>query len=127
MHDRPAFYVTNHDGDTITLILDQDFYDMKRINVRLANVWAPELKQPGGPEVRAYVNEWCTRRMDRDRSVSWPFVVHTLVTAKDTQVKSFDRYVATVMSRDGKESLNADVMKFIIEKGYTGGIGSISR
>lgn len=125
MHDRPAKYVSNHDGDTVTVILDQDFYDNKQINLRLANVWAPELHQPGGEDVRAFVFKWFVDRVQAAPHDAWPFMVYTHQTPKgDRELKTFDRYVATVMTFDEKQSLNADVMKYILEKGYSGGTGA---
>jgi endonuclease YncB( thermonuclease family) len=125
MHDRPAKYESNHDGDTVTMILDQDFFDTKTINIRLANVWAPEEDEDGGPAVQHFVEHWFKVRA-RGKG-KWPFVVYTDQTRTGTEVKSFDRFVATVMTADGKHSLNTEVMKFIVDQGYSGGIGSISR
>jgi endonuclease YncB( thermonuclease family) len=124
MHDRRARFVENHDGDTVTMILDQDFDDMKKINIRLANVWAPELDEHGGIQTKAYVSFLLSGRNSIEE---WPFIVHTSVTKTDKPVKSFDRYVATVMSPDGKWSLNSELMKYITESGFKGGIGSITR
>jgi endonuclease YncB( thermonuclease family) len=125
MHDRPAKYVENHDGDTVTMILDQDFFDNKTINIRLANVWAPETDEGGGLEVQKFVEHWFHLRA-RGKG-KWPFVVHTSQTRNDTEVVSFNRFVAVVMTADGKHNLNTEVMKYIIDQGYTGGIGSIDR
>lgn len=122
MHDRPAQFIENHDGDTVTMLLDQDFYDRKQINIRLANVWAPESYEYGGADVQQFVDSWFEERVKRGGK--WPFIVYTDVTKKGTQVKSFDRYVGTVMTADLKESLNSDIMRYIVEKGYGGGIGS---
>jgi endonuclease YncB( thermonuclease family) len=125
MHDRPAKYADNHDGDTVTMMLDQDFFDTKTINIRLANVWAPETDQDGGLEVQAFVAHWFKLRARGGGK--WPFVVHTMQTRNDTEVLSFNRFVATVMTADGKHSLNSEVMEFITDRGYGGGIGSIAR
>jgi hypothetical protein len=107
------------------MMLDQDFFDTKTINIRLANVWAPEEDQEGGPDVQAWVAHWFKLR-SRGKG-EWPFVVYTAQTRDHTEVKSFDRFVATVVTIDGKHNLNTEVMKYIIEQGYTGGIGSIVR
>ena len=125
MNDRRAQFVDNHDGDSVTMLLDQGFYDYKQINIRLANVWAPELRDPGGREVMNFVLAWFTSRMSK--KVKWPFIVHTMMTTTQHEVQTLGRIVGTIMSKDGKESLNSDIMKFIVENGYTGGIGSISR
>ncbi len=119
MHDRPARFVENHDGDTITVLLDQDFDDMKKINIRLANVWAPEMNEDGGKQVKAMVAFICAAYKV---GPGFPLVVHTHKTKTGKNIKSFDRYVATVMMPDG-ESLNSKLMKYIAEIGVTGGVG----
>lgn len=123
MHDRRAQYVDHHDGDSVTMMLDQDFWDTKTINIRLANVWAPELKDRGGPEVRDFVASW----FSAFNIAKWGFLVITHRTRTDKEVTTLGRYVADVMTIDGQFHLNSDVMKFIADRGYTGGIGSIAR
>lgn len=119
MHDRPAKFLDNHDGDNVTMLLDQDFDDMKKIEIRLANVWAPEMDEEGGEQVRDRVR---FLMIGANSYSTWPFVVHTHKTKKGKNVKSFDRYVATVMMPDG-ESLNSKIMAYIVREGYTQGIG----
>ena len=121
MWDRRADFLSNHDGDTVTMVLDQGFYDTKQINIRLANVWAPELKQAGGVETRNFVTHWFE---DRFIKGVWSFVVVTYRTKAGREIKTFDRYVADVLSVDGTSHLNSDVMKFIADMGYDGGVGS---
>lgn len=123
MHDRPAQYVRNHDGDSVTMVLDQGFYDTKQINIRLANVWAPEEDEDGYVPVKYFVSDWFARHLVRATS-RWPFIVYTHRTSKGTEVKTFDRYVANIETVDGKHNLNSDVMHFIVEQGYTGGTGA---
>lgn len=128
MHDRRARYVANHDGDTVTMMLDQDFYDTKTINIRLANVWAPELNEEGGDIVLWYVNQWFTKRIvAASDKTTWPFLVVVHRTRTDKEQLTLGRYVADIMTVDGKEHLNSDVMHYIVDNGYTGGIGSIVR
>ena len=118
MWDRRARIPENHDGDTITAELDQGFGDTKTITVRLAGVFAPELKQPGGPETTAFVHDWVTSRS----SGSWPFVCTTVRTRTDHEVETLGRYVAYITC--GAESLNDAITEFIAARGYGGGIGS---
>lgn len=122
MWDRRAKYVENYDGDSVDMILDQGFHDTKEIHIRLANVWAPEMKDPGGPEVQSYIQEWYTKQ-EMDYITEWNFVVwiHRMVKA-DREQMTFNRYVATVYSIRGGNSLNSDVMKYIAEKGYGPGV-----
>lgn len=128
MHDRPAQFIRNHDGDTVTMVLDQDFYDRKQINIRLANVWAPDGKQDGVVDVTYFVRDWFMRHMvKKTKKTDFNFIVYTHVTSVGSPLKTFDRYVADVTSLDGKHHLNSDVMKFITDMGYDGGIGAIKR
>jgi hypothetical protein len=123
MHDRRAQYIENHDGDSVTMLLDQDFYDFKQINIRLANTWAPELKDVGGMEVANFVRVWF-----KTYSVSkWGFLVFTHRTRTDRETMTLGRYVADIYTIDMTFHLNSDVMKYIADNNYTGGIGSISR
>jgi micrococcal nuclease len=48
----PVLWVV--DGDTLVVLIDG-----KRERVRLRNVWAPELKEPGGPEATAALKAQC--------------------------------------------------------------------
>ena len=123
MHDKRAQYIEHNDGDSVTMMLDQDFWDTKTINIRLANVWAPEMKEHGGPQVRDFVASWFSAY----NVTKWGFLVFTDKTRTDKEKMSLGRYVANIYTIDRKFHLNSDVMKFILENGYTGGIGSISR
>lgn len=128
MHDRRARYVSNHDGDTVTMTLDQDFYDTKTINIRLANTWAPEMKDEGGEQVMWFVNQWFTKHIVRLASVTtWPFLVVTHRTRTDHETMTLGRYVADISTIDTNESLNSAVMKYIVDQGFSGGIGAIVR
>jgi endonuclease YncB( thermonuclease family) len=117
MWDRRARIPENHDGDTITAVLDQGFGDTKTIKVRLAGVFAPELSQPGGPETTTFVHEWITQRS----SGSWPFVCTTVRTRTDTETTTLGRYVAHIVC--GTESLNDAINTFVAVNGYGHGIG----
>jgi endonuclease YncB( thermonuclease family) len=127
LNDRPASYVRNHDGDSVTVMIDQGFYDRKQINIRLANVWAPKLDQEGGTPVKYFVQDWFARHMVKNFGTKWPFLVVTHMTSANAEVKSFDRFVADVMTRDGKSHLNSDLMHFIVDMGYAGGTGAPTR
>lgn len=124
MWDNRAQYVDNHDGDNATMILDYGRSLHQQLEIRLANVWAPELKDPGGIEVRTFVKRWFARYA----SPKWPFIVwsHRMVEA-DKEQMTFNRYVGTITTADGKRTLNTEVMAYIVQMGFTGGIGSIAR
>lgn len=123
MWDRRAQYVENHDGDTVRMVLDQGFGDTKQVDVRLMGVFAPELREPGGPECQAFVEAWFQSRIRS--GTRWFFVVTTArMKVADREQKTLDRYVGTITSIDGTDNLNLEVMAFIASKGYGGGVGS---
>lgn len=126
MYDRRAKFVNNYDGDSVVMMLDQGFMDTKTINIRLANVWAPELREPGGELVAKYVADWFLNRIVRlDRP--WPFLVITYRTRSDREQITLGRYVADVLTVDGEDHLNSDVMRYISEKSFSGGTGAPAR
>lgn len=118
MWDRRARITENHDGDTVTAVLDQGFGDTKTIKVRLAKVFAPETSQPGGAETTAFVRDWVAQRS----TTAWPFVCTTVRTRTDTETTTLGRYVAYITC--GTESLNEAVTAFVTASGYAGGIGA---
>jgi endonuclease YncB( thermonuclease family) len=124
MWDRRARVVEHHDGDSVVAILDQGFGDTKKIDVRLLGVYAPELKQVGGPETSQFVTDWLARQP----LTEWPVVVTTArMKRSDREQTTLGRWVATVTSLDGSENLNLDVIQFVAEQGYGGGIGGVVR
>lgn len=123
MWDKRAAVHHIHDGDTLTVVLDQGFGDSKELTLRLLGVYAPELKQVGGPETLDFVQSWINQHLKP--SLTWPFVVTTARTkVSDKEVTTLGRYVGTLTSLDGTDNLNVDVMQFIHDKGYGGGTGS---
>lgn len=125
MWDRRARYVSNHDGDTVTVVLDQGFNDTKTIDVRLFGVYAPELSEKGGTECRKFVTDWFVNEMSSVSTTNWNVIVTTMRMKKaDSEQMTFDRYVAVITSLDGSRNLNAAVEQFIIENSYPGGVGS---
>lgn len=119
MWDKRAQLVSVYDGDTLTMVLDQGFGDSKEIDVRLLGVFAPELRQPGGRETRQFVVDWLAYRAG---AVKWPWLVVTSRTA-DHETTTFARYVATVSTLDGTQTLNTAVTAFVRAQGYGGGVG----
>ncbi len=124
MWDNRAEYVSNHDGDTVKVNLDEGRQRVTEgYDVRLLGVFAPELAEPGGIECRDFVRVWFQSRLVVGRR--WGFVVITArMKVADREQKTLDRYVGTITSLDGTDNLNLDVMGFITRNGYGGGIGS---
>lgn len=124
MWDNRAQYVANHDGDNATMVLDYGRGLHQELEIRMANTWAPELKDIGGAEVQLFVHRWFIRHSKS----KWPFIVwSTRMKEADKEQMTFNRYVGTITTADGKHSINSDVMAYIVQQGYTGGIGSIVR
>jgi endonuclease YncB( thermonuclease family) len=124
MWDRRAQVLSVHDGDTIKVILDQGFGQTLTDpdGLRLLGVYAPELTQPGGPECRQFVSDWLAAHMPT-QAVSWPFIVTTArMPRADREQETLGRYVGTLTTLDGSESLNAAVTQFIAANGYGSGI-----
>lgn len=119
MWDKRAQVVSVYDGDTLTMVLDQGFGDSKEIRVRLLGVFAPELRQPGGQETRQFVVDWLAQRSS---GVKWPWLVVTSRTA-DHETMTFSRYVATVSTLDGTQTLNTAVSEYVRAQGYSRGVG----
>lgn len=123
MWDRRASIVDVHDGDTVTAVLDQGFGDTKEIKVRLLGVYAPELRQNGGIETRAFVARWLDETAVA--GADFPYIITTARTVRsDIEQSTLGRYVATVTNHDGTRSLNAEVMEFVAARRYAGGTGS---
>ena len=109
-----------HDGDTLWLETDQGDWYRKVRDIRLKDVFAPELKQPGGPECRRFLADWLFR-WDR---WPWPFIVRTYRTSTGRDLLTFNRYVSVVYSRDLASCLNTEIQAFVTDNGYPGGTGS---
>lgn len=124
MWDKRMLVTNIHDGDTVTVTLDQGFGDTKEgIRVRLLGVGAPELKQAGGLETRDFVTEWFAKYTVP--SLRFSFVMTTARGPRsDREITTLERYVGTVETIDHIHNLNMDVQDFISKSNYPGGIGS---
>jgi endonuclease YncB( thermonuclease family) len=87
------------DGDTVVLLADTGFHGRHEVNVRIADLNAPELNEPGGQAARVRLVTalgWLT--------VGWPLRVVT--RQRETvvsEVRSFERYVADLfVMEEGK-------------------------
>ena len=123
MWDKRAEYLNNHDGDTVKVVLDQGFGDTKLVDVRLLGVFAPELSQPGGKECQEFVAAWF--EANHTPGNRWSFIVTTVRMKKtDSEQTTLSRYVGVITNMTSSSNLNAEVTRFIHEKGYSGGIGA---
>jgi hypothetical protein len=108
------------DADTLWLETDQGDHDRKLRACRLWGVWAPEMKDTGGPECRAFVAAW----VDAHHVGRWPLWVDTIQTSTGRDVLTYNRFVTVVWNGDRTRQLNVDVHEFITQRGYGGGIGA---
>lgn len=110
-----------HDGDTLFALVDRGDDDQSVWAVRLKDVFAPELAQPGGVACRDFVTEWLFRNTDGSE---WPFQLETFRTPRsDVDLKTLGRQLSVVTAAFGA-NLNAAVQAFVTERGYGGGVGS---
>lgn len=120
---RRARCVSVHDGDSLTLYIDDGRDRYSTEFARLKNVYAPELKEVGGDVVREFVIDWIEdARFIASRS-DWPLVVTTVRTRTDKDASTLGRYLYLVEDTLGN-SLNDAIMQFVKESGYSGGVGS---
>ena len=78
------------DGDTVQVEIDHGMQIRSIQNIRLLAVFAPELSEPGGQEMKALLQKWCS-----DHSTG------TLILNTKKDSKSFNRYIGTIIYRDG--------------------------
>lgn len=110
-----------HDGDTPVALVDRGHEETATWAIRLKDVFAPELKQLGGPETRAYVQAWILAHGDGS---DWPLLLETFRTPRsDVDTETLGRFVGVIEAADGA-ILNEDVQAFVTERGYPGGVGS---
>lgn len=96
-----------HDGDTITVSIDQGFNTWRlKQHLRIAGISARELSMPGGPEAFHHL-----------RILLLPVVALKIRSYKvdhdPADLMSFDRYVVSVALPDGK-----DLAHYLISVGY---------
>lgn len=117
MFDNRARLTRPHDGDSFWILADTGYSQRYEPELRLLDVYAPELHQQGGAETTAFINDWFAT-LDLRRS--WPLYVLTVKTKvfEPNQRKTIDRYLASVW-RYGEEttgvSLNDAVNVFLAQ------------
>jgi hypothetical protein len=96
------------DGDTLRLLVDTGFYARHRIDLRLLDVSAPELRDPGGPETRDFVQAWYYQL---NLDLEWPMLIHTQTTKliEPSEKQSFTRYIGDIHNITNGDHLNAQV------------------
>ena len=115
MWEYRARHTSTLDGDTVRLTLDLGFSVRMQVDVRLLDVHAPELVQPGGLLVARYVADWMIAA--HSSHLVWPLLVRTVQTSKEEpeSIRSFTRYVGEVWFAKNSHSLNDDVRRYLAE------------
>ncbi len=98
-----------HDGDTVRLIIDVGFDATSRKWLRLRRVFAPELKQTGGPTTKQFTSKWLTSLPP----ATWPLSIDTYRTSGDNDLVTLERYVAEVRDAATGASLNDAVIAYL--------------
>ncbi len=100
----PYAAVVDHvyDGDTVRLWVDVGLLTYVFVSVRLLGVNCPELREPGGPEAKAFLEEM----LPKDTPV-------LLRTEKNNWQRSFERWLASIRTADGR-----DVASEIVAAGH---------
>jgi hypothetical protein len=112
MWDYRARCLRVHDGDTLTLLIDQGLHSRQEEQIRLVDVFAPELSQLGGNETRTFAQNWVNTW---SVGLIWPLYV---ITEKNTnpepdEKRTFTRYIGKVYSIQSKSCLNDQVSAFL--------------
>jgi hypothetical protein len=106
-----------YDGDSFWVLADTGYGQRYEPELRLFEVYAPELHQLGGGETRQYVNDWFG---SLNPDLTWPLFVRTVQTKviEPTEKTTFSRYVA-IVHRYGENttgvSLNDSVNGFLAQ------------
>lgn len=112
MFDYRASLVRTVDSDTVRLLCDTGFGGRQEEDVRLLNVSAPELRDPGGVQCRDFTAAWLGQYSTR----RWPLLVSTVpnTAAEPGERRSFVRYLGTVSDiTDPGRVLNDDLAAYL--------------
>jgi micrococcal nuclease len=99
------------DGDTVRFLIDHGMYLRSSQSIRLFEVMAPELSEPGGKDARQFVIDWFAKHGDHEPDGPW---LYQLITQKDKQ--TFNRYVGEVVCRQCGACLNDDVIEYLVQE-----------
>jgi|SRR5215216_144680 len=101
------------DGDTVVFLTDTGFHGRQEVELRLAEVSAPELNQLGGLETKAFVVGWIEQ--NGAPLMRWPFRMQTQVNTnpEPAEKRSFTRYIGWIHSFATSRSLNMDVIDYL--------------
>lgn len=101
-----------HDGDSFWMEYDAGCSARVEPELRLEGVYMPELKEPGGIEMRDAVAYWFEQS---DHTLTWPFwIVMTMTKVREPgQRQTFARYLATVWRFNGRNTVGASLNEHV--------------
>lgn len=102
-----------HDGDTITARIDLGFDVSVEKDLRLLDVYAPELSEANG--------EFCRRKLQSLIPEETEIEIRTFKNKNRNDVKSFDRYIAVITYK--KMDINIEMSNWLSKNKLSGGIG----
>lgn len=102
MWDCRAYLTKPHDGDSFWVMADTMFGQRYEPELRLLDVHAPELSEPGGREATGFVNDWLREAAAAQPNRRWPLYVLTVKTRvyEPESRMTFTRYLADVWRYD---------------------------
>lgn len=128
--DYRCAFIGNHDGDSVTLRIDQGFGISKitEDGLRLKGTYAPEMREIGGADTRDFVARWFADHEPADIFdrvlMAWPYMLRTEMTRGFRRERvTLGRYVGIVWAPNDPISLNEAVNAYVIEQGYSRGTG----
>lgn len=98
-----------HDGDSFYMEYDAGCNARVEPELRLLGCYTPELRQPGGREMRDFVAAWFVAA---DNRLTWPFWISMAMTTRTRergQKTTLTRYLATVWHFDGRETVGPSI------------------
>jgi endonuclease YncB( thermonuclease family) len=117
-----ALGVSNHDGDTITALVDLGFACYQIQDLRIAGINTPEVVGTSGAELERALN---AKVRTSALTVGQPLLITTHRTRTGAPVRSFERYVATVGAvtvPDGQTTVT-DVGSTLVYEGLADEVG----
>ena len=113
MWEYRALPIMTLDGDTVRLLVDIGFYARHQIDLRLLDVHAPELRDPGGLEARDFAVGWLETAAQSN--LTWPLLIRTQTTkvTEPTEKQTFTRYIGDIYDITGASHLNAQLRHWL--------------
>ena len=104
-----ASYVSAHDGDTVTCVLDLGIGLTITTPLRLLEVYAPELSEENGLKARDLTRDWfrwANQIMLRNGN-KWPLIVRTY---KADPREKYGRWLARIWRKSDRACLNEAIV-----------------